>query len=422
MRAEKPSTKLLRHFKPLDRLSEKQLILLADKAETRHYSKDQSILELGSEDRLEYFLVKGKVSLESFDGRVKEIEADSESAKTAIALLQPRKYQVSALVDCEFIIVQQSVVEALIEELPKEKTVEFSVRDIHAGHETEDIEASFLADLETNNIELPSFPDVAIRIRHLLDDPNVTAKDIADALASDPAITVKLLKTCNSALYRTASEITSCQDAVVRLGFETTRRLVNIFAMKELFSSKNQALQEKMSALWSDSREVATIAYVLADITPRMNPELAMLAGLIQNIGTVPILEYLERYPHFMKIEYKVDEIVNSLKARIGHSLLAKWGFQEELINVASNTENWTYQSVGDGADYVDVVVVAQVHALIGKRAHKDLPDFDEIPAFKKLGETGLTPEQSQKVLLESHHKIADLKALLTMNDIPVLH
>lgn len=421
MSTSSPSITQLRQFRPLDKLSEKQLVLLAAHSELRNYGVESVVLELASEDKMAYFLVDGEVELESFDGRIKQISANTESAATAIALLQPRKYTVRAKKTCRFIVVQQQIIDALLAELPKDKTVEFSVRDVHSGHEIEDIEASFLADLTTNNIELPSFPDVAMRIRHLLDDPNVTARDVADAITSDPAITVKILKTCNSAVYHSSEEITSCQDAVVRLGFETTRQLVNIFVLKELFQSKNHFLQEKMSELWSHSREVATIAYVLAEITPGMNPELAMLAGLIQDIGTVPVLEYIERYPQFMKVEHKVDEIVKTLRARIGARLLKEWGFQQELVNVAEHSEDWSYASEGASADYVDIAVAAQVHALIGKREHKRLPPFDQIPAFKKLGDDGLTPEQSQKVLLESHQKIAELKALLTMKDIPIV-
>jgi len=416
-----PSIKLLGHFKPLNRLSDKQLVLLQAHAEIRHYKAGEQILALGSEDRLEYFLLKGGVELESFDGRVKRIEAGTESAMTAIALLQPRKYNVVAQIDSVFVVAKQQTVETLLAELPKEKTVEFSVRDLHSGHEVEDIEQSFEADLKSNNLELPSFPEVAMRIRHLLEDPNVTAKDIADAVTSDPAITVKLLKTCNSALYPSANEITSCHDAVVRLGFETTKQLVNIFALKELFASKSTVLQERMRELWSHSREVATIAYVLAEITPGMNPELALLAGLVHDIGTIPVLEYVERYPQFMKVEHKIDEIVHTLKPKIGSELLEEWGFQSELVSVVGNSENWTYESPGESADYVDVVVVAQVHALIGKQAHKELPPFDQIPAFKKLGDQGLTPKQSQAVLLEAHHRIADLKALLSADTIPVV-
>ena len=413
--------KRLKDFSPLNKLSEKQFIVLIDKIEEKHYQKGTCILEIDSKDNLEYFLNAGTVRLESFDGRVKEIAANSDSAKTAIALLQPRKYKVIAVTDCDFLVVSQHVVNSLLDELPKNKQIEFSTADAHSGHEIEDIEESFLNDLKTNNIVLPSFPDVALKIKGLLDDDDVTAGDIADVLANDPAIVVKLIKTCNSVIYRTATEITSCQDAIVRLGFETTRRLVNVFAMKELFSSKNTALREKMRELWSDSREVATISYVLASITPRMNPELAMLAGLVQNIGIIPVIEHLDHYPQFMKVESKAEEAVTKLKNTIGPRLLENWGFQEELVKVAANSENWFYESPGDKADYVDIAIVAQVHALLEKHKLKGLPNFSEIPAFRKLGENGLTPEQSQKVLHESHRKIAELKALLAPDTIPTL-
>ena len=413
--------KELKRFSPLHKLSEKQLIVLADKTEQRSYKKGACILEIDSQDNQEYFLNAGTVKLESFDGRVKKIESNTDSAKTAIALLQPRKYRVTALTDCVFIVISQQVVNALLDELPKSKDIEMCAADAHSGHEIEGIEASFMDDLRTNNIELPSFPEVALKIKDLLDDPNVTARDIAGALTNDPAIVVKLIKTCNSAIYRTATEITSSQDAIVRLGFETTRRLVNIFALKELFSSKNKALQEKMGKLWSDSREVAAIAYVLAGITPKMNPELAMLAGIVQNIGIIPIIEHLDHYPQFMKVENKAEQIVERLKTKLGPKLLEHWGFQEELIKVAANSGNWLYQSPGESADYVYVAIVAQVHALIGKGNVKGLPSFADIPALKKLGEGGLTPEQSQKVLRESNKKINELKSLLAPDGIPTL-
>ncbi len=419
MSTEPLSTKLLKHFSPLNKLSEKELVLLLDKVEVRLYNIDECILELGSEDRLEYFLNSGTVRLESFDGRIKKVDAASETARTALALLQPRKYKVVAMTECALLVVQQTVVEALLKELPQDKEVEFNAADVYTGHEIEDIEASFLRDLKTNNIELPSFPDIALKIKTLLEEEDTTAGDVAKALTNDPAITVKLIKTCNSALYQTASEISSSNDAIIRLGFATTRRLVNIFAMKELFRSKNQALQSRMSDLWSDSREVATISYVLAEITPKMDPELAMLAGLVQNIGAVPIIEHLDHYPQMMKIEQKVDGLVKKLKTKIGPKLLESWGFQKELVQVAENSGNWRYNSPSGGANYVDIVVAAQVHALIGKKQLHDLPDFAEIPAFRKLGEHGLTPEQSQKVLLESHHRIAELKKLLSFSGIP---
>lgn len=414
--AKLPSTKLLGHLRPLNQLSEKQLVLLQAHSTIKRYVNGEQILALGSEDRLEYFLLKGRVTLEAFDGRIKHIEAGTESARTAIALLQPRKYKVTADIDSIFLLVSQQTVEALLSELPRDKSATFSARGLESGHEIEDIVQSFESDLKANTLELPSFPDVAIKIKALIDCDDVTAQEVGDAISSDPAITVKLLKTCNSALYPSVNDISSCQEAVVRLGFETTKQLVNIFAMKELFKTDNRQLQVRMRDLWSHSREVATIAYVLAEHTPGMNPEEAMLAGLVHDIGTIPVLEYVQHYPHTMKMEHSIDELIKALKTRIGSELLEGWGFKPALKDVVLNSENWLYESSEAEPDYVDVVVVAQVHALIGKKETEGLPPFDAIPAFKKLGENGLTPEQSQAVLLEAHHRIAELKALLSVD------
>lgn len=408
-----PSIKLLAHFTPLNRLSDKQLVLLQAHSDVRFVKAGEEIMALGSEDKLEYFLLKGSVGLESFDGRSTTIKAGTERALSAIAALQPRQYRVVSQTDGAFLVVKQQTIQTLLADLPKENSVEFSAHSLSSGHEEQDIVEAFEADLKSNNLALPSFPDVAMRIRKLLRDPNVGADDIAEAITSDPAITVKLLKACNSALYPSTNPITTCQDAVVRLGFETTRQLVNIFAMKELFASKSPILQTHMRKLWADSREVAAIAFVLAEITPGMDPEVALLAGLLHDIGTIPVLQYIERYPEFSAQDQKVDEVVHTLKSKIGAELLHEWGFSEDLQHVVENSENWAYDS-GESADYVDVVVVAQVHALIDKKQYKKLPPFEQIPAFKKLGDEGLTPEQSQTVLHEAHHRIADLRALLS--------
>jgi len=422
MNKPKPSLEQLQHLCPFDRFSEHQMVLAVAKSILKEVPADNVVFEVGNHDKLEYFLLEGSIVLESFDGRFKEISAGSESARTAIALLQPRKYTVRTKTPCVFVLIQQSTVNTLLEELPKDKSIAFSVSDLHSGHETKDIAQNFEADLQSNNLTLPSFPDVALRIKHLLDDPNVTVKDVADVLNNDPAITVKLLKTCNSPLYRTANEITSNRDAIVRLGFNTTRKLITIFALKEVFKSKNKFLQQKMGELWAHSSEVASISYVLASKTPGMDPEQAMLAGLMQDIGAIPILNYIENYPEFMKLDYKIDAIISSLKSRIGAKILEHWGFSADLIEVAKNSNNWTFQSPHEKTGYVDITIVASIHSYIGKKDHPKYPPFDQIPSFKKIGKNGLTPEESQDVLHEAQHQLDDLKALLCPQEIPVLH
>lgn len=418
--ANKLSPAVLSQFKPLDLLPEKELVLLSANCKIMQIEADQVLFKIGSHDKMEYFLNHGSVELRAADGKTKKITAGTDSAKNAIALLQPRKFDVVSLTDCTFFCIEQDVVDALLKEVPTKQDVSFTVSDIHTGQELKDIVESFENDLTNNNIELPSFPDTALKIRALVDNDNATVQDIAEALINDPAMTTKILKTCNSPLYRTATEITSCQQAVVRLGFNTTRQLVTIFAMKELFNTKNDFLKSKMAELWEHSREVAAISYVLAKMTPGLEPELAMLAGLLQDIGVIPILNYIERYPQFMKVERKVDEICSDLKNTIGSTMLKHWGIHEDLIKVTEHSEDWHYESSGSKPCYVDIAIIAQLHSYIGRKDHP-LPAFDKIHAFKKVGDTGLTPEQSQEILHESKHQIDDIKALLGSAPIPIL-
>jgi len=414
MPEHQPSISQLKKFRPIDLFNEQQLVLVTAKATVKQFKKDCIVFDIGSHDQIEYFLLSGSIELESFDGRVKVIESSSDSANTAIALLQPRKYKVKTLEASEFALIDQQTINAILEEIPQNKAVDFNISDLHSGDEIEDIIVALEEDLKNHKLQLPSFPAVALEIKHLLDGNHTTVKDIAMVLNNDPAITVKLLKTCNSALYRRQNNITSSTDAVVRLGFDTTRQLVNIFVMKEIFQSKNAFLQHKMKTLWLHSREVAAMAYVLASITPGMNAEYAMLAALIQDIGTVPILNYIERYPDVMALEDKVDDIIHKLKSRVGAQILSNWGFDESMIQVVENSENWAFESSSEQATYADIAIVAQIHTYIGKKNTLRLPAFDDIPAFKKLGDSGLTPKQSQEVLTKSHDRIAEIQTLLS--------
>jgi CRP-like cAMP-binding protein len=99
----------LKEFQPLNRLTDDQLVLLASRAERRAHGPGQRVLERGVRDGLDYFLITGKVELESVDGRTSVIEAETEKALNPIARLQPRMYDVTAVTPCEFLVVEQDV-------------------------------------------------------------------------------------------------------------------------------------------------------------------------------------------------------------------------------------------------------------------------------------------------------------------------
>ena len=69
------------------------------------------------------------------------------------------------------------------------------------------------ADLVKRTNRLYSMPAIAIRIFDMVDDPHYSAQDIGKVISQDPALTARLLKIANSALFGYQSEI----DTVARL-------------------------------------------------------------------------------------------------------------------------------------------------------------------------------------------------------------
>ena len=414
----KLDAEMLKKFRPIDRLSENQRILLSHKAHFSTFKKRKTVLERGSNDSHEYFLLSGTVELEAPDGRTRKIEAGSESASAAIAHLHPRQYNVKALTDAAFLVIEQDVLNSLLKEAPvvsAEIDVAFDVDDGSAeGSEgTYNVLMNFYHDLKSNNFTLPSLPDVAYRIRQIADRDDTSADDIAKVVNADPAMAVKLIKSCNSPLYRGFNEVTSCRDSVIRLGIQTTQQLVTVFAMRELFRSKKPELKKAMAELWHHSREVASIAYVLAELTPGLNKDHAMLAGLIHDVGAIPVITYAENFPDLYADETALKEAIDELRGEIGCTILEHWGFPQDLIEVVSKAEEWAFDTGRDEAGYTDIIIVAQMHALIGCPKRNNLPPFNQVPAFRKLANGGLTPEKSLKVMVEARHKIEEIQQVL---------
>ncbi|MCP5160983.1 MAG: HDOD domain-containing protein [Hahellaceae bacterium] len=408
----------LKQFRPLNKLAENQRILLADKARIMALPKRKVLFECGSSDHFDYFLLSGKIELVAADKKVREVEAGSTASWSAIAHLQPRQFTVKALSDCEFLVLETDVLNRLLKEAPIEQLE--SDAGISAADQTAyKVLMTFQSDLKSNNFTLPSLPDVAMRIRQVASRENSSMDDIAKLVNSDPAITLKLIKACNSPLYRGFSDITSSRDAVTRLGMKVTQQLVMVFAMRELFRSKKPELQKAMSALWDHSREVASIAYVLAELTPGLDKDFAMMAGLIHDVGAVPVICYAENIPDLYADPKALQAVIAELRGELGATMMQHWGMPAVFAEVTEHADNWSRDSGQENADYVDVVLVAQRHALLGQPSAKDLPPFTQIPAFGKLARGGLTPEKSLKVLVEARQKIQEVQDFLGA-DLPV--
>ncbi len=246
-----------------------------------------------------------------------------------------------------------------------------------------------LDEIEKDRIVLPSLPEVALKVREAVDQGNTTASQLASLIAEDAALTARLLQVANSPLYRARTEITNLQMAVMRLGYETVRTLMMGLALKQVFQPDSKLLANYFNDTWQTSVDVAAISRAMATLCQDLDTEQALLAGLIHQIGKLPILSLANKSPEISKDPHVLDQLLDSLHTTIGEVILFKWNFPKSLSQVVSQYNRWDRETEDGKADYTDVVQVAYLEH-IAAQGEAPPAEATKISAFSRLG---LTPD-----------------------------
>lgn len=241
------------------------------------------------------------------------------------------------------------------------------------------------AELEANRLVLPTLPDVALKVRDAVAKGDASAHELAEMIATDPAISARLIQVVNSPLYRGANEIKNIQMAVTRLGNNTIRTLVTSLVMQQMFKPTSMLLEHHFRSIWEQGVNVSAISRALAAFVPHLNADEAMLAGLIHQIGKLPILTLVEKIAEFRDSPSRLEKLLEKAHPHVGKIIMDTWNFPQELKQVAS--EYVHFQREHDGpADYVDLVQVAFLQNIAGTDHPACRVDWATVPAFAKLG------------------------------------
>lgn len=240
-------------------------------------------------------------------------------------------------------------------------------------------------ELEANRLILPTLPDIALKVRDSVSKGDASAAELADMIVTDPALSARLIQVANSPLYRGANEIKNIQMAVTRLGNSTIRTLITSLVMQQMFKPTTATLEQYFRTIWEQGVNVSAISRALAAFVPQLNADEAMLAGLIHQIGKLPILTLVEKIPEFKDSPSRLEKLLEKAHPHVGKLIMETWNFPKELKMVAS--EYVDFQRDHDGpADYVDLVQVAFLQSIAGTDHPACRVDWATVPAFAKLG------------------------------------
>jgi HD-like signal output (HDOD) protein len=273
---------------------------------------------------------------------------------------------------------------------------------------------AFLSGLATEvskgTVNLPSFPDVVMRIRKALAEPNVRTSEIVKIVGTEPRLSARLLQVANSAAFNpTGKHLTDLRAAVTRLGHRPVQGAVMAFAVKQVrLAPALRSISPHLNILWEQSITVAAICQVLAKRT-KVAPEEAFLTGLLHGIGRLYIMVRAAGKSEKVFKEPSFREMIAGWHAAIGKAVLENWGFDEHTCEAVADQAD--IEHVGKNEpDLTDVLVAAVVLARVLRRPGPRSVDMQGIKAFTRLH---MTSQDCSEVLRHAEHQLGSLHAAL---------
>lgn len=266
-------------------------------------------------------------------------------------------------------------------------------------------------ELTSERIDLPSFPEVAARVRRALTDEQADLEQVVRIISAEPALAARLLQLANSAALNPGrTRITDLRNAVSRIGFNMARSATIAFAMSQLRRAEAyKGVAQELSELWRHSTHTAAVCHVVARRFTRINPDIALLAGLLQSVGKLYLLTRIVRFPSVHSDPAACQRVMNDWHVRMAQAILESWELSGEIVAAISLGESAWREHEGV-TDLGDVLAIGGILTQLGPdpRAHEML--FLDSAAARRMK---LDSDSCLAALAESEESIASLRQAL---------
>jgi HD-like signal output (HDOD) protein len=284
------------------------------------------------------------------------------------------------------------------------------------GHSHVDREAfafvqELAEDLSRGNIELPSFPEIAMRVRRALSNDQVATKDLVRLIGSEPTLAARIMQMANSAaLGRRGNPISDLRTAITRIGFNLVRSAAVAFAMAQLRRSEDlKSIKSNLHEHWERSALVAAFSYVIARQHTTINADTAMLAGLLHGIGRLYIIARAVKHKNLFADQAAFMAIERDWQSSIAQALLENWGMSEDIVAAIRDYEDLEREHEGP-TDLTDVLTVATLLATF-----HHFPDSLELnlQGAKATARMNLTRDALDHLIRDSSKEVGLVKQTL---------
>ena len=221
---------------------------------------------------------------------------------------------------------------------------------------------------------LPSPPALASRIIDMAQDPGISVNDVTKIIGLDPAISAKLIRIANSALYSRPRKVENLRQAINRFGLNGALSMALPFSVVGEFKDGRVPTDNGLdyAHYWQRSVPAATTCQVIGQMLAVGRREELFLAGLLQDIGMLAIdcwaEDFYEGTQELQQTHYDIpkyeSERLGMAHAEVGAHIMNGWQFPEVLVNAIAGSHHPL-----DGVVNQEFITVAKVIAVAGEIA-----------------------------------------------------
>jgi putative nucleotidyltransferase with HDIG domain len=275
------------------------------------------------------------------------------------------------------------------------------------------------AEVLKNIRDLPALPVIVMELMSALDQDDAGANLLADKLSRDQALSAKVLRLSNSSFYGLPSKVTTIQQAIAILGFNSVRTLVTTASVIGGFSS-SEHVTFNFKSFWRHSIATALCAKMLARQL-NLNQDYAFIVGLLHDIGRLVLVTGSPEH-YAAVVAYRTEKDCYLIEAEtatlgldhtmVGSALAAHWKFPVLMQKAIANHHA---PNADDPASLTPLIHTADciVHALGLSDDDTDLVPVPSLPVWNSIR---LDQETLERIYRDTEIQFEEAsKILLTM-------
>jgi putative nucleotidyltransferase with HDIG domain len=197
--------------------------------------------------------------------------------------------------------------------------------------------------LQRPDAAIPMLPDFAHRVIDMVSDEDVSVAQLAGVVSKDQVLASRLLGLANSAYFAAMSQISTVQEAIVRMGTAAVRNLVVTVCFYSRMQDRN-VYGERGKPLLEHGIGTAYMARLVAEWCG-LDEEEAFMYGLLHDIGKLVILKAahdVRRQTGQAVPEDVLDAVMIELHAEVGARVLRRWRLPALLDEPIVHHHDWT--------------------------------------------------------------------------------